>query len=438
MSKNYQQPLVAIVGRPNVGKSTFFNRLIGRRQAIESEIPRTTRDRLYSEVNWCGKDFILIDTAGLLEKDKKDDLVAITRSSVQIAIEEADIIIFLIDAKSGTAAYDREIAKKLHKTKKPVFLIANKADNSKREIITREMLSLGFGKPNFVSAISGRRVADFLDKLTLNLRFNKSETPDKYINVAIIGRPNVGKSTLLNTLVGKEKVIVSESPGTTRDAIDAIINFAGQKIRIVDTAGIRRRGKIDQGVEKISTIRALKIIRNCSVGIILIDGTQGITNQDAHLAGFTKEQGKSIILAVNKIDNWPEDLKKEKITKTISDLQNKLAFLPFAPVIFISAKENINTKVLLKKIIEVYSTRFILIPESGQKILISRIRDGNQQLSEILKFWQEKINPPVFKITVKNKKRFHFSHLRYLENCVRDYYPFLGTPIFIDLVSPRN
>jgi len=438
MSKNYQQPLVAIVGRPNVGKSTFFNRLIGRRQAIESEIPRTTRDRLYSEVNWCGKDFILIDTAGLLEKDKKDDLVAITRSSVQIAIEEADIIIFLIDAKSGTAAYDREIAKKLHKTKKPVFLIANKADNSKREIITREMLSLGFGKPNFVSAISGRRVADFLDKLTLNLRFNKSETPDKYINVAIIGRPNVGKSTLLNTLVGKEKVIVSESPGTTRDAIDAIINFAGQKIRIVDTAGIRRRGKIDQGVEKISTIRALKIIRNCSVGIILIDGTQGVTNQDAHLAGFTKEQGKSIILAVNKIDNWPEDLKKEKITKTISDLQNKLAFLPFAPVIFISAKENINTKVLLKKIIEVYSTRFILIPESEQKILISRIRDGNQQLSEILKFWQEKINPPVFKITVKNKKRFHFSHLRYLENCVRDYYPFLGTPIFIDFVNPRN
>jgi len=438
MIKKIQQPIVAIVGRPNVGKSTFFNRICGKRTAIESEIPRTTRDRLYSEVNWCGKDFILIDTAGLLEKDKKDDLVAITRSSVQIAIEEADIIIFLIDAKSGTAAYDREIAKKLHKTKKPVFLIANKADNSKREIITREMLSLGFGEPNFVSAISGRHVADFLDKLTLTLGFNKSETPDKYINVAIIGRPNVGKSTLLNTLVGKEKVIVSESPGTTRDAIDAIINFAGQKIRIVDTAGIRRRGKIDQGVEKISTIRALKIIRNCSVGIILIDGTQGITNQDAHLAGFTKEQGKSIILAVNKIDNWPEDLKKEKITKTISDLQNKLAFLPFAPVIFISAKENINTKVLLKKIIEVYSTRFILIPESEQKILISRIRDGNQQLSEILKFWQEKINPPVFKITVKNKKRFHFSHLRYLENCVRDYYPFLGTPIFIDLVSPRN
>lgn len=448
MSQNFQQstgspdgrPIVAIVGRPNVGKSTFFNRICGKRKAIESDIPKTTRDRIYGEVLWCGKNFTLIDTAGLFEKDKTDNFQSVTRAAVEMAISEADKIIFLLDAVDGVTSFDREIAKSLHQSGKEIFLAVNKADNAKREGVTREILSLGIKNPSFISAISGRGVADFLDQLTADFSpaVEKLNHTEEIIGVAIVGRPNVGKSTLLNSLAGKEFSIVNESPGTTRDTIDAIINFGGKKIQFVDTAGIRRRGKIDRQIEKYSVIRAMEAIKNSSVVIVLLDGIEGITNQDAHLVGNALDQGKSVIIVVNKIDAWDEGEFEEKMAETVYVLQKDLAFLPFAPVIFISAKEGTNLNILLKKINEIYSARFFEIPESELKTFTNDIKTANQQLPEILGFWQEKTNPPIFKLFVKNKKRIHFSSVRYIENRLRDQFPFPGTPIFIDMIEKKK
>jgi len=439
MANKFQQPIVAIVGRPNVGKSTFFNRICGSRIAIESDIPKTTRDRIYGNADWCGKSFILVDTAGLFEKDRNDNLQEITKSAVETAIKEADKIIFLLDATDSVTSYDREIAKALHKSSKDIFLVVNKADNAKREMVTHELLSLGFKNPNFVSAISGRGLADFLDLLTADFSAaTASKSSEEIIDVAIVGRPNVGKSTLLNTLVGEEKAIVSKIPGTTRDTTDAIINFKNQKIRVVDTAGIRRPGKIGRQIEKFSVIRALRAIKESTVVIILFDGIEGVTNQDAHLAGFAKDQGKSIIVAINKLDLWNNPKKiEERKAFILNKLRLDLAFLPFVPVIFISAKIGSNLKIMLKKIVEIYNQRFIKIEDNQLKEIMS-IADRNKQLPQIIDFYQEKTNPVVFKLVCKNKNSFHFSHLRYLENVIRDEYPFFGTPIFIDLINSKK
>ena len=438
MANKFQQPIVAIVGRPNVGKSTFFNRICGSRIAIESDIPKTTRDRIYGNADWCGKSFILVDTAGLFEKDRNDNLQEITKSAVETAIKEADKIIFLLDATDSVTSYDREIAKALHKSSKDIFLVVNKADNAKREVVTHELLSLGFKNPNFVSAISGRGIADFLDILTTDFSTAAtSKSSEEIINVAIVGRPNVGKSTLLNSISGKEFSIVNKSPGTTRDNVDALVDFAGKKIKFIDTAGIRRPGKIDRQIEKFSVIRALRAIKDSSVVIILLDGIEGITNQDAHLAGFAKERGKSIVLAINKIDIWQESISGEKMAFLLDKLQLDLAFLPFVPVIFISAKIGSNLKIMLKKIVEIYNQRFIKIEDNQLKEIMS-IADRNKQLPQIIDFYQEKTNPVVFKLVCKNKNSFHFSHLRYLENVIRDEYPFFGTPIFIDLINSKK
>lgn len=438
---NSEKPVVAIVGRPNVGKSTFFNRVAGERKAIESEIPGTTRDRLYFSTEWCGKPFTLIDTAGILDDVSEALISELTRESVDIAIDQADIIIFLID-QGEILSEDREIAKTLRKSNKKIFLVANKADNQEKEVPNKAVFSLGFGEPQFISAISGRGVADFLDLMTAD--FSSEVAPEKEspeINVAIAGRPNVGKSTLLNSLTGENKAIVSEIPGTTRDTTDAIIEYKSEKIRLVDTAGIRRRGKIEQGIEKFSIIRTTKAIESSNVVVVMIDAEEGLTNQDAHIIGEAKDLGKSIIVAINKFDLWDEDEEddiKTKMSLMLGILQNDLAFIPFAPAIFISAKTPKNTEVLLKKIVEVYKQRFIQVDEESLKQIIKEASERNPQLPRIIYFYQEKTNPIVFKLVCKNPKDFHFSHLRYLENVLRDNYPFTGTPIFIDLIKKQK
>ncbi|MCX6810609.1 MAG: ribosome biogenesis GTPase Der [Candidatus Berkelbacteria bacterium] len=439
--KLLQNPTVAIVGRPNVGKSTFFNRLVGSRKAIESETPGTTRDRIYSQVEWCGKEFTLIDTAGLFDNASVEEISNLTKTSINVAIDQADIIIFLVDV-TEIGNDDREIAKILRKSGKKVFLAANKADNANREIPTREAFSLGFGQPNYISAISGRGVGDFLDTLTENFSTEKStDEKVKTINVALIGRPNVGKSTLLNKMIGEDKAIVSDIPGTTRDSTDGILDFAGEKINFIDTAGIRRRGKIEVGIEKFSIIRTLGAIDDSSVVVILIDAEEGLTNQDAHVIGQAKEQGKSIVIAVNKFDLWDKEENEEiknKMAITLGKLQHDLAFVPFVPVVFLSAKTGANQKVLLKKIIEVYKQRFIEIEKDEIKEIVFAAKDRNPQIPKIIDFYQEKTNPIVFKLICPNKNHYHFSHLRYLENVIRDHYPFTGTPIFIDLIDKKS
>ncbi|MCX6812679.1 MAG: ribosome biogenesis GTPase Der [Candidatus Berkelbacteria bacterium] len=434
-----KQPIIAIVGKPNVGKSTFFNRLCGRRQAIESEIPGTTRDRIYSPVNWCKKKFILIDTAGIFSACAKNEMNELTEASVETAISEADKIIFLLDATSEIESIEIKISKKLRASGKKIYLLANKADNANSETIEQKYFQLGFGAPNFVSAISGRSVGDFLDILTADISTDVKEIiSDDVLKVAIIGRPNVGKSTLLNSLIGEEKAIVSSIAGTTRDATKSEIIYAGVKIEFVDTAGIRRSGKIDRNIEKFSVIRAVRAISESQVAVILLNAEEGLVNQDAHLCGLAKDEGKSIIIAVNKIDVWPENEKKEKMSEFIYKLQKDLAFLPFAPVIFVSAKDEKNLKILLKKILEVKDSRATKIPEDDLKKLIDEAIENHPQIRKVIKFYQEKTNPPIFKLLTKNKEWIHFSHLRYLENKIRDQFPMPSTPIFIDVIETKK
>jgi len=440
--KKEVQPIVAIIGRPNVGKSTFFNRLCGRRKAIESALEKTTVDRIYGEVNWCGKKFSLIDTAGIYENDKNDQLQKIIGDNIGLAIEQSDLIIFLVDV-TNTHSYDKEIAKILRKTNKKILLVANKSDNQEREIISHELLSLGLGEPIFISAISGRGVGDLLEKINQHLPESKSTkiSEENIINIALIGRPNVGKSTILNSLLEEDRAIVSPIPGTTRDTNDALIDFRGAKFRVIDTAGIRRRGKIDKEIEKYSIIRSVNAIKESDVAIIIIDADEGITNQDAHIAGTAKDMGKSIIIAINKFDIWDhlaEEKQKEKMAITIEELRNALTFLPYVPIVFVSGLNKANIKKLLSEAKDLFSERNKTIDEEEIKKIGIEARNNNQQFPDFYSFYQEKSNPPIFKLEVRDKKRVHFSHLRYLENFIRNYYPFRGTPIFIDLIEKNN
>lgn len=440
--KKEVQPVVAIVGRPNVGKSTFFNRLCGQRKAIESALEKTTVDRIYGETNWCGKKFSLIDTAGIYETDKNDQMQKIISDNIRMAIKQSDLIIFLVDV-TNAHSYDKEIAKILRKTNKKILLVANKSDNQGREIISHELLSLGFGEPMFISAISGRGVGNLLDKLNQHLPESKDVeiSPKNIINIALVGRPNVGKSTILNSLLGEGRAIVSSIPGTTRDANDALVDFCGTKFRVIDTAGIRRRGKIDKEIEKYSIIRSINAIKESDVTIIIVDAVEGITNQDARIAGTAKDMGKSIIIAINKFDIWDhlaKEKQKERMAIMIEKLRNSLAFLPYVPIVFVSGLNQTNTRKLLSEAKDIFFERNKTIAEDEIKRIGIEAKNNNQQFPDFYSFYQEKSNPPIFKLEVRDRKRVHFSHLRYLENFIRNYYPFRGTPIFIDLIEKNR
>ena len=434
-------PRVAIVGKPNVGKSTLFNRICKKRRAIESEISGTTRDRLEDIATWCGRDFILADTAGLITEKKdffRDDVNAIITKT----IEESDLVVFLVDINQAVDNIDRELAKIVHKSGKKVILVANKVDNSEREEAKKDLFSLGFDQPCFVSAISGRNVGDMLDLITNNLpKTTRKIKKTAEATLAIVGRPNVGKSTLINALVGKNVSLTSEIPGTTRDIIESEIEFLGKKIKIVDTAGIRRRGKIEKGIEKYSVLRAMKAIDEAEVVVILVNAEEGLVAGDVHLAGYAKERGKSIVIAVNKIDIWDElsdDEKELKKSKMISILQNDLAFIPYVPVVFISGLKKENLSPLLKNVVKVRSKRFTKIEPETLKEMYKNAQERLGQLPNIYDIYQDNINPIVIKIVVKNKKVFHFSFARFLENFIRDQIDLTGTPIFIDLIEKKK
>src|SRR5262245_32004215 len=337
------KPIVALVGRPNVGKSTFFNRLIGQRKAIVEDIPGTTRDRLYGDTEWNGRQFTVVDTAGLLfeaddlsEGTPQVEIARHVREQSQIAIVEADAIILMVDVVEGLTASDADVAEVLRSTYKPVVLAANKADNQGRALDAVEFYALNLGEPIAMSAYHGIGTGDILDRLAEALPVVEEEDDDAAVKIAIVGRPNVGKSSLLNRLLGQERSVVSSVPGTTRDAIDTPIEINGTRALLIDTAGIRRRGKIEQGLEKYSVLRALRAIERADVALLLIDAEEGITAQDTHVAGMILEQLKGVAILVNKWDLIVKD--NETFNAFTREVREAFKFIPYAPLLFISAK----------------------------------------------------------------------------------------------------
>lgn len=441
--------VVAIVGRTNVGKSTLFNRLIKKRFAITSYEPETTRDRLYAEVEWRGEKFILIDTAGLnmetLENTPEyiKKLIYNVRTQVHEAINEADLILFAVDVEQGIHSTDQEIADMLRKSNKPVLLVVNKVDNIQREKELVNFSRLGMGDAVGVSAISGRKSGDLLDEVfskLLNIK-PKEEIKMSDVDISVVGRPNVGKSTLVNSLIGSDRVLVSEFPGTTIDTVDVMLNYKDKNLKLIDTAGIRRRGKIKVGIEKFSVLRALKSIDRSDVCLLLFDAEEGITKQDLHIAQFILEAGKGLVIVVNK---WDKMDKIKTIDNFLSTIRKRINFLPWAPVIFISALKKKNIEKLPDLILSVNENRKRKI--SGRKInnLISESIMENppkvrgKENPKVYFSSQIKIDPPTFLIKVNNPSLFHFSYLRYLEKKIRGVDDFTGTPIKIKLKSSRD
>ena len=434
-----KEKTVAIIGRPNVGKSTFFNRLVGRRIAIEAPIAGTTRDRLMGEVSWGYDKFILIDVAGI-EFGSKKELEKSMQEGVQLALETADLVLFMVDWTDPDNETDKIVARHLRQSGKPTLLVVNKADNLKRQENLDRFKRLGFQSPIPVSSISGTGSGDLLDRIVEELQKTPAVSgitepkPDDQIKLSIVGRPNVGKSTLLNTIIGEKRAVVSSEAGTTRDIISVSFSHLSQKVEIIDTAGIRRPGKIGKDtIESFSLIRTYRAINNCDVAIVLIDAIEGLVALDANILGRAIELGKAVVLAINKIDLVEED-QQEFMAKMIWRLQSQLNFAPWLPIIFVSAQDDQNIKSLLNQAINAYKARNTLIPEDELQSFLEVIKNSNNQLVSLIKFTQKSTNPPVFELKYKNKTP-HPTQVRYIENKLRDIYPMSGTPVFIDLIS---
>ncbi|GAB5490374.1 MAG: ribosome biogenesis GTPase Der [Phototrophicaceae bacterium] len=454
-----RKPIVALVGRPNVGKSTLFNRLVGERRAVTHDIPGTTRDRLQGETFWNGIDFRIIDTGGIeiyQAKGVRDEsplaegsreFIKEIETQALIAIDEADVIIMLVDNQQGVTGADEAIAEILRRTNKPVVVAANKADARDHKDDSFDFYSLGVGQVVPVSAIHGAGVGDMLDVLIEHLRevlsnFPESDEDEEHLNIAIVGRPNAGKSTLLNKLIGEERAIVSNVAGTTRDAIDTTIQWHGQPVTIVDTAGIRRRGRVQPGVEQFSVIRAMSAIERCDVAILVIDAELGVTDQDEHIAGYILEQYKSIVIAVNKWDALEKDA--FTMNEFTAKVRDRLHFIPWAPLIYISALTGQRIHTVLDTVHEVWQTRFARLPTSDFNQIIRDAVEHHapptkgQRRLKIFYGTQVRTNPPIFLLHINDKKMMHFTYERYLENRIRQEYPFIGTPIRISFRERRN
>ena len=429
------KPIVAIVGRPNVGKSTLFNRLVGERLAITHEVPGTTRDRLYAEAEWGGVSFILADTAGLeLRTPNLDgDLMAQVRDQAQIAIAEADVILFLVDVKDGLTAGDEEVAQVLRRTAKPVLLAVNKAESQARRDEAVEFYALGLGELYPISALHGTGTGDLLDQVVSAFPVEEEEEELEAIKIAIVGRPNVGKSSLLNKILGQERSIVHDVPGTTRDAIDTQLEWEGEPLVLIDTAGIRRKGRIQRGVEKYSALRALRAIDRADVVLLLIDAVEGATAQDAHIAGYILEEAKSVVVVVNKWDLVEKDTYTMQIYT--QHLFTVLRFLDYVPMLFISALTGQRVDQVLPTALHVQEARLIRIPTAElNRILQDSVARHSppSKAGKRLKFYyatQAAVDPPTFVFFVNDPRLVHFSYERYLENRLREHYGFLGTPL---------
>ncbi len=428
------KPIVAVVGRPNVGKSTLFNKLAGERISIVQDTPGVTRDRIYADVEWLNHRFTLIDTGGM-EIGTEDVILKQIIVQAEIAIETADVIIFVTDVKQGVTEDDMQVANMLRRTKKPVVLAVNKVDNMRQENLdVYEFYSLGMGDPMAISAGQMLGLGDLLEVVTSYFpEGGEAEEEDDVIKVAIIGKPNVGKSSLVNNILGEERLIVSDIAGTTRDAIDSPIEVDGQKYVFIDTAGMRRKSKIKEEIERFSIIRAVAAVERCDVAILVIDANEGITDQDTKIAGIAHERGKAAIVAVNKWDSIEKDDKT--MNKYLKDIANELAYMPYAPRVFISAKTGQRVTKLLD-MIKVVNENHSLRISTGvlNDVLIEAMAmqqppsDKGKQL-KIYYMTQVSTKPPTFVIFVNDRELMHFSYRRYIENQLRDAFGFSGTPI---------
>jgi len=451
------RPVVALVGRPNVGKSTLFNRLAEERLAVVDEIPGTTRDRLVAQGNWAGYTFDIVDTGGIdpthvggkrqgepLSVGSADFIDQI-RLQAEIAIEEADVVLFVTEASSGVTPADLEVAEILRRHQKeidgrltpPVLLVVNKADSEARRQQALQFYELGLGEPFAISAVHGTGTGDMLDALVAELPQPGDDESDETVKISIVGKPNVGKSSLLNKLVGEERAIVSPIAGTTRDAIDTQLVVDEIPITLIDTAGIRRRGRIEPGVEKYSVLRAMRAIERADVSLLVVDAVDGLSAQDAHIAGFILDAWKSAVVIVNKWDAIEKD--SYTMDNYSSMIRKELKFLDFVPILFISAKTGLRVDQVLPLALRVQEERLLRLPTSQVNQVMQKAQEDHPAPSHAgrqLKIYygaQVRNDPPTFLLHVNDPKLSHFSYIRYLENRIRQAHPFVGTPIRIAL-----
>jgi GTP-binding protein len=425
-------PIVAIVGRPNVGKSTLFNRLIGERRAVTHDLPGTTRDRLYGQVEWNGREFTLVDTGGIgLEIDQT--FIEEVTEQVEEAMAEADAIVLLLDAQTGLTGADVEIAERLRRTSKPVILAANKVENRRTELASQDFFELGLGAPVLLSSMQGTGTGDLLDEMVSHLPpGGPGGEVESDVAIAIVGRPNVGKSSLLNVLTGQRRSIVSPIPGTTRDPIDTLLRYQGQRVLLIDTAGIRRRGRIERGVEKFSVLRAVRAIERADVVALLIDAVEGITAQDTHVAGYAQEAAKGLIVVVNKWDLIEKD--SYTADEYTAQLREALNFVPYAPIVFVSALTGQRARRVLDLALEIQAARQRRVSTSELNSVVRAAAAAHRSTTagRALKIYyatQAETSPPTFVFFVNNPELLHFSYRRYLENRLREAFGFEGTAI---------
>jgi len=451
------KPIVALVGRPNVGKSTFFNRLAGERLAIVDDVPGTTRDRIFTDAEWNGVTFSVVDTGGIDPTHGGKTPLSIgsaefikeIRAQAAVAIRDSDVVLLMCDGETGLTAADKEVADLLRKSqhmvdgtpRPPVFLVVNKCDNEQRRNQAPEFYELGLGDPYPISAIHGVSTGDLLDDIVTAFPAQEEEAPDDSVKIAIVGKPNAGKSSLLNRLVGAERAIVSPIAGTTRDAVDTKLSVGDIPLTLIDTAGIRRRGKIEPGVEKYSVLRSFKAIERADVVLLLIDAEVGISLQDAHIAGYILDEWKSCVVLVNKWDAIVKD--NYTMEEYTSVLRQQLNFMDYVPILFISAKTGQRVDQVLPLALRVQEERLARLTTSKLNILLQKAQDIHPAPSHAgrqLKIYyatQVRSDPPTFLLFVNDPALIHFSYLRFLENRIREEYGFVGTPIRL-VARPRR
>jgi GTPase len=451
------KPVVVMVGRPNVGKSTLFNRLAGEPLAIVNNTPGTTRDRIFAESEWNGIQFDIVDTGGIdpttggkdpLSVDSADYISQI-RSQAEIAIQEADAVLFITDAITGVTPADQEVAQILRRNQHnqdgqpwpPVFLVANKADNESTRQQALQFYELGMGDPYPISAVHGTGTGDLLDALVSAFPKQDEQPEDDSVKIAIVGKPNVGKSSLLNRLSGEDRAIVSPIAGTTRDAVDSYFDYNGTPLTLIDTAGIRRRGRVEPGVEKYSVIRSMRAIERSDVALLVIDAVDGISAQDTHIAGFILEAWKSTVVLVNKWDAIEKDTYTMEQYK--AHIQQELNFMDYVPILFISAKTGQRVDQVLPLALRVQEERLVRLTTSALNRVLQNAQDAHAATSKsgrsfrIYYGTQVRSDPPTFLLYVNDPSLAHFSYLRFIENRLREEYSFLGTPIRI-VLKPRR